>query len=316
MHEHIRPDQIGVWVKLTPRDGGPQSEGWLVGSTSQGILVTAGNNVDALHLVRDYASISYDHNRRHPGIPRKDELRTIQYKIDKTSEELEAEYEKAFNQLNYNRIRSINLALVRVRNDLDRLDRFRWFEPDAISGDLKLGYILARVDDVVALHRNLFQEFQISGVIQVTEKTQEKLADVPVRYLIPEEDVRLIPIEKLDEYLRLTEEGWSQSRHERALQKAERLRFEMLEPRIPELPEEKVDDGSTFFSRWLGPSLRVIGGTALATGNAALGITAGLTTTITTIGATAVPVYLGVAGSIWTGLSGAADGLEKIGRRK
>ena len=78
---------------------------------------------------------------------------------------------------------------------------------------------------------------------------------------------------------------------------------------------EKPDD-STPFSRWFGPSLRVLAGTGLATANAAVGVTAGLTATIATIGATAVQTYVGVATSIYTGLAQVADGPEKIGRRK
>ncbi|SJM94627.1 hypothetical protein CRENPOLYSF1_560003 [Crenothrix polyspora] len=78
--------------------------------------------------------------------------------------------------------------------------------------------------------------------------------------------------------------------------------------------ESKKFDDSTPFSRWFGPSLRVLAGTGLAAANAAVGVTAGITATITTLGSLGVPTYVGVATSIYTGLSQVADGLEKIGR--
>ena len=117
------------------------------------------------------------------------------------------------------------------------------------------------------------------------------------------------------------DQRWTSTTHRASLEAAEATRTRLIveaakgRERAGEERSQQPAD-ATVLSRWIGPSLRVLIGTGLATANAAIGVTAGLTATIATIGATAVPTYVGVATSIYTGLAQAADGLEKIGRHK
>jgi hypothetical protein len=63
---------------------------------------------------------------------------------------------------------------------------------------------------------------------------------------------------------------------------------------------------------WIGASLRLVSGTALTAANGLLGI-ASFTGTVPSLGGMTVPVAVGVAVSVHTGLGQVADGLEKIG---
>ena len=65
-------------------------------------------------------------------------------------------------------------------------------------------------------------------------------------------------------------------------------------------------------TKFAGASLRIAVGTGLTVGNLALGVSAGLADTLFSVGATALPVYVGLATSAYTGLVQIADGLEKI----
>ena len=121
--------------------------------------------------------------------------------------------------------------------------------------------------------------------------------------------------------IRQGKQRWTMQKHRTSLVAAEETRTRLIVEASADRENERADkaekpDDSTPLSRWIGPSLRVLAGTGLTVANAAIGVTAGLATAITTIGGTAVPTYVGVATSIYTGLTQVSDGLEKIGRRK
>jgi hypothetical protein len=65
-------------------------------------------------------------------------------------------------------------------------------------------------------------------------------------------------------------------KHRNSLDQAEATRTRLLinatksRRSKEQVEKEKIDD-STLFSRWIGPSLRVLSGTALASANAAVG---------------------------------------------
>ncbi len=104
------------------------------------------------------------------------------------------------------------------------------------------------------------------------------------------------------------DQRWTSTTHRASLEAAEATRTRLIveaakgRERAGEERSQQPAD-AIVLSRWIGPSLRVLIGTGLATANAAIGVTAGHTATIATIGATAVPTYVGVATSIYTGLA-------------
>jgi hypothetical protein len=146
-----------------------------------------------------------------------------------------------------------------------------------------------------------------------------RLAKLPKTSVLPMSDVMPGPA---SEVVGQSEgEGWTASRHRSLLTEAENARWRLLSPpwasrrirgEMHKEPESAPREGNLL--EWGGAGLRILAGTGLSVGNAAFGITAGLASTIATIGATAVPAYVGVATSIYTGLTQVAEGLEKISK--
>ena len=178
---------------------------------------------------------------------------------------------------------------------------------------------MAQADRSVTLHEEVYYALDNSGLIELLEEFGPRLARMPADFVLPAYDLEL---QRRDKLISSLEEArnrlWNGSIHRESLQAAEATRNELIanvvgsDTRSP----DKDNGDATFSSRWAGPSLRILAGSGLAIANAAVGVTAGLAATIATIGATTVPTYVGVLTSIYTGLTQAADGLEKISRSK
>jgi hypothetical protein len=177
------------------------------------------------------------------------------------------------------------------------------------------------VDRSADLHREVFESFEESGLAEIVSDYGVQLAQIPPEFTIPAYDLEFQDEGELISSLESSRErGWSASEHRTVLQQAEAKRAQLLTE--AGIGSSKAADTSprssdaNFFSRWCGPSLRILAGTGLAAANVAIGLTAGLTGNVATLGATSVPTYVGVVTSVYTGMSQVADGLEKVGRSK
>src|SRR5262249_17248991 len=155
--------------------------------------------------------------------------------------------------------------------------------------------------------REVYDTIDERGLTEILNEYGPRLARLPPDLTIPAYDLEFESREDLTSALQdARESAWTGSRHRELLEAAEATRHNLMEEasraRGQTDGSARAED-STMMSRWFGPSLRILAGTGLAAANAAVGVTAGLTATVATIGATTVPTYVGVVTSVYTGLA-------------
>jgi hypothetical protein len=320
----------GAWVTVG-RDGKRDVEGWLIGQISEGLLIAADDELEDVRVVSDFDSIQVAADKRLPGISAK-ALRRTREKLRRADSAVSADLRKAISLIRFDRLHQFghrSAELVRAIHRATYLhthqrprrssqEDSRPLREDMQTGRVDLiNFMLAQGDRSADLHREVFETLNESGLTKVLDEHGPELARLPPEFTIPAYDLDFVSRKELTSALKATrKERWTARKHSAALEAAEDTRSRLLlEGAGYRNQPERVDD-ATSLSRWVGPSLRVLSGTGLAVANVAVGLTAGLTGSVFTIGATAVPTYVGVATSIYTGLAQVADGLEKIGRRK
>lgn len=319
MQNHL--GERGVWVRVG-RTGHTPVEGWLLGEIPQGLLVAMSDDLNDVRLISGYSYISYDHDRRLPRV-RYDNANELYEELEAINSAISAPMRRAVSRLSFERLHQAGHRSSELRRDIDRARyEIQMADDRLLSRNEVLAFLIAQADQSTTLHREVYDTFEGSGLTDVLDDFGPRLASLPSELTIPAYDLEFQSSEDLASSLEATrDQRWTSTTHRASLEAAEATRTRLIveAARGRERAGEgrlEQPDGSTVLSRWIGPSLRVLVGTGLATANAAIGVTAGLTATIATIGATAVPTYVGVATSIYTGLAQAADGLEKIGRRK
>ena len=311
----------GIWVTIG-RDKGDVVKGWLLGEIPQGLLVALDENLADVRLVTEYYSISYNHEKKLSKL-HIDEAEQVQEELQSLSNEISEPMRNAVSKIKFDRLHQFGHRSAELRNQIYRVEnqRERW-NIGITPRDELIGFLLAQADQSTALHKDVYETFEDSGITSILDEFGPKLTHLPAELTLPAYDLEFSSREDLESTLKSAQEHhWTVKKHRDSINTAEEIRMRLIVEGTKESKGrsksklEKPDD-STLFSRWFGPSLRIIAGTGLATANAAVGITAGLTITIATIGATAVPAYVGIATSIYTGLTQVADGLEKINRCK
>jgi hypothetical protein len=311
----------GVWVTVN-REVGEPVQGWLIGEIPQGILVALDEDLADVRVVSDYASIGFDHDKQLSKL-RVESAEEIEEQLKATNAAILGPMRKAASRLRFDELqrfcqRSAELIEhLHFRPDVPHMRRHGQTPQDELAG-----FLTAQADRSASLHREVYSMMEDSGLTEILDEHGPRLVRLPPELVIPAHDLVFESREDLISSLTSAREArWSGRRHRRSLEVAEETRTRLLVEASRERPgirdhKPKRTDDATPFSRWVGPSLRILAGTGLAAANVAIAVTAGLTATIVTIGATAVPVYVGVATSVYTGLVQVADGLEKIGRHK
>jgi hypothetical protein len=317
----IRLAERGAWVTVSGKATEPIS-GWLIGEIPQGLLLAIDENMNDVRLVRDYTSISYSPER---GLSKLQygNSKEIEDQLNSADGALQGPMRKAISRLRFHELHQFGHRAAEVRRQIHRTDRDRFHDGyDHTPRDELVEYLNAQADRSTGLHRQVYEALDDSGLTEIVGEYGPTLARLPAELVIPAHDLEFESSEELKSTLERTrDDRWTSSGHLRSLEIAEETRTRLLVEATREREKRGEDksekrDDSTLFSRWVGPSLRVLAGTGLTAANAALGVTAGLTATIVTIGATAVPAYVGLVTSIYTGLAQVSDGLEKMGRRK
>jgi len=322
----MNADDRGTWVTLRSDEIGEVS-GWLVGEIPQGVLVAPGDDLRDIRLV-PYASrstsIHWDREKKvHPQL-RREHAEKYEKELRELAPEVFDRTRRAISRMDFNQLHRFDHQASAMRQEIrDRdYDLYRGIRYNGSGREELLGYLAAQVDRTAALHRDVYESFEESGLADVVGVFGPRLANIPPKFTIPAYDLEFQDEKELTASLESSRENhWTASEHRVALSQAEAKRTQLLAetglgaPKETETPPRKSEDAN-FFSRWGGPSLRILAGTGLAAANVAIGLTAGLTGAVATIGATAVPTYVGVVTSVYTGLIQVADGLEKVGRSK
>jgi hypothetical protein len=320
MDDHL--EERGFWVTISQYKK-ETIEGWLIGEIPQGILVALDEDLSDVRLVSapDGYAMTYHRQKRLSKLS-VEKAREVRAELRNTNRVISDPMRGAISRIKFDRLhqfghRSAELNK-QIHDAMDLLkDRVRASTPRSEF----MRFMIAQADRSTALHREVYETLEESGLTAILEEFGPKLARLPPELTIPAYDLEFESRKELISSIESTrEEHWSGKKHRVSLEAAEETRTRLIIDATREHDHESAtkserSDDSNLFSRWIGPSLRVLVGTGLATANAAVGLTAGLTTTIVTIGATVVPTYVGVATSIYTGLAQVADGLEKIGRR-
>ncbi|MDG9667076.1 hypothetical protein ONV78_04950 [Hahella sp. CR1] len=306
----------GCRVTISRNDTPAPIVGWLLGESSLGVLIAMDESLSDIRLVEDAHAISYDYDNMHESLlvedakQVKDQLRVLNNDISENMRE-------AISKVRFDRLHDINYRLAQLKEIIYR-------EKDYFENRLYLeqynelfGFLIAHVDQVADLHRETYNIYEYAGLTKILEEIGPKLVELRAELIIPAYDLEF---ESRRELITSFDNSWTREKHINLLDAVEKIRFELIRKAGQEFdsnsksePEEPC--GGDILSRWVGPSLRILAGTGLTIANAAAGISAGLVSSVTTIGFTAIPAYIGVAGSIHTGLIQVADGCERIGRR-
>lgn len=244
------------------------------------------------------------------------DMNELQDKLRSLDSAISERMKRAISRLNFPPFANFSNRAESIRGEISHfeynLHRRSEFDHDDLT-DI-IAFSGSRLQDSIDLHSSIFDELDHSGIIEIVDSEHKDISRIPSRFILPMIDGAQVREEEVgDDSL-----NWSHERHRSLLGNARRLREDLLTDslfrsgRDTEQPDEQGGGGKWW--RYAGASLRVLAGTGVAVGNTGLALTAGLTSTIVTIGATAVPTYVGVLGSICAGLAQAADGLEKIGQ--
>lgn len=311
----------GVWVTIH-REVGEPIQGWLIGEIPQGLLVALDEELKDVRVVSGYTGISYNRDRLLSKL-RYENVRELGEELRSTNAAILDPMRKAISRLKFDELHQFGHRSEELRGHIRRaeMDQIRGWSGRTARDEL-MDFLSAQADRSTSLHREVYETLEDSGLTEILDEYGPTLARLPPDLVIPAYDLEFESREELTAtFERTQEEQWTSQKHRASLMAAEETRTRLIVEASADREKERADkaekpDDSTPFSRWIGPSLRVLAGTGLTVANAAIGVTAGLATTIATIGATAVPTYVGVATSIYTGLTQVSDGLEKIGRRK
>jgi hypothetical protein len=297
-------------------------DGSLRGELPDGYLISLDREGRDIRLIRNVYSVDYHRDRELAAFAPEDG-KSLDEELRRLNELLQPSMDRALRTVDYRKLRDFSEKAPGVARRINQQMRQReteeavHIEPDV---DEFLSFLQSQADRAVDLHGEVYREFEDSGFTGVVSEFGQRLSHLPQTAALPLADATpsLAP-----EMLRPTErKAWTAERHRALLAGAENLRSQLAfsvwashrggKTMGPE--PETAPSARGQFLEWCGAGLRILAGSGLAVGNGALGITAGLTTTMLTIGATAVPAYVGIATSIYTGLTQVAEGLEKISK--
>lgn len=315
----------GVWVTFSS-DGPGEIEGWLIGEIPQGSLISLDDELTHIRLVErgTWLMASYDHRKRLSKLAY-DNSTELEQRLHDVNVDLSRQLRSVLSKVRYDKLQMFCRASFKIASEIRRGEAQAYEnmrnQDFGYAEDELVNFFIAQVDRSTAMHAEVYEMFEDCGLSDVLDEFGGELSVFPAELVIPAHDLEFEAKDELVSAFESTkDENWTSTKHRNFLKAATDARYEFLHLHSKKDNyidgAQKESDDSTSLSRWIGPSLRILAGTGLTAANAALGVTAGLTTTIATIGATAVPTYVGVATSLYTGLAQVSEGLEKIGRRK
>lgn len=265
--------------------------------------------------------IGYDYQKAHPVLYYEN-AKNLQMQLQELNSVLAPQLERVFSRLKYDRMHAFSHKSSLIRHQLRRWEELWRLDNNPYESSLSdlIGYLAAQTDQAIDFHREVYDTVEDSGLAEVMSEYGPKLAELPTELTLPADDLKFEERNVLTSALEKSRKRpWSSENHKSILQQAEATRATLLVKAIEsrrgnERTDKLRSDNSNILSRWLGPTTRILAGTGLVAANVALGLTAGLTATLATIGATSVPIYAAIATSIYTGSVQVAEGLEKIGR--
>jgi hypothetical protein len=285
MMMRLREHGVRAVVNFYDRDQYKSIEGWLWAETSQGIFVSLDKEGQDIRFFRRgvYAGmggLNYEDRATFSIGPE------IEQKIVELDRRLDPPIRTAISKLDHSllkraieRVEGLNLALaeqeVRSVGQSVQMDQRAEHEPSDRQGSPAAelqAFLVARVDDVVGAYRSVHEEMERIGIIDLLERSNNQIAELPLEYTLPD----------------LDERWWSRT---------DGRRVKYWDKRSIEGFLGTLKDGgwpsSSAISEWSKRRGRKRKGRRLG------GIT--------------VPVAVGVAQSVYTGLGEVADGFEKIG---
>jgi hypothetical protein len=313
---------IGYPVSVTFEDG-ETVKGWVYGELPQGYLISLDPDGKEIRLITREWRVAESWDAPPANFAPPEEARE---KLDAANDLVGPRMGDALRRLNFTvlqnaiaRAESLSRKIIRAEESLAAEDT-RWLRERDIAIEYAL-YAAARTDRVVELHVEVYDELERVEIPAAVEAAAELLQGIPGEHLLPVADAasRREAYSLLADLRRWQQTGWTRHRHRQAIEMASQQHGELFnvmhrredsEPHDEERQKRKCVGGAM---RYFGAGLRILTGTGLAAANLGLGLTAGLASTLLTIGATAVPNYVGVVTSVGTGLLQVAEGLEKVG---
>jgi hypothetical protein len=304
----------GVRVTLSVKDG-PDIEGWLWGETPQGLLVAVDKAGKDIRLIRCRAFDSTTYHREDKADFAVQNAEDIADKINDLDEKLDESLRSALANVDHIRLDQIIRQARATSRDI-RFSADRRYSESRTSEDMD--FRSAKVEEAIRSYERLHDELDRARIFALLERFQTDIANMPQEYTLPEVDLALPEHSSLHDEAAAIPTYWHSRDIERRLREIEQRQLDLTirSASTGHHVEEAVarprrDRGRTL--RWIGASMRVLSGTTLTAANGLLGLSAGFAGTLASVGAIAVPVAVGVAVSMHTGVTQVLDGMEKIG---
>jgi hypothetical protein len=311
---------IGKRVSVGLPDGS-NIEGWLYGKIPQGDLIAEDAEGSRIRLVQGTRSRTvYSNAPRANFAPAN--LEQIEEQINNLDEKLQPRMEIALKKLD---LRPLQRFIYRAPQLYRAISRTQEYLTSPTSSDFEdnpsneLFYLIAaRADEAVELHSEVFNELEQSGIADIVSEHAQELTSLPAKYTLPSIDAVLGDVSqlRLETGESVGEGTWSIQQHRSDLDGALRAReqavFQFMSPskRAAASGQQRRPGGT--LTRYIGASLQIVVGSVAVAMNPFLGMTAGLASTCVTMGATAVPTYVGVVASVGSGLAIAGAGFKYL----
>jgi len=289
------------------------------GQIPQGLLISLDPEGEDIRLLDRWTHLTFhwDRPRASFALPDGDE---IERRLQAIEIMLKERLQEPLNTVDYRTLRKIATRAEALRSQLQQSDEHAM--AIASSEDRLSSPDYANLTTAVSLSDELYSALAKTGLGNAIGSFGSDLATLPTQYALPNLDGTFNKDVVRDLPAGGSQPVWTMGRQkvlrDAASDKLTRMSGSANAPlesvEAHQTAKHRLFSASSFPSKtkFAGASLRIAVGTGLTVGNLALGVSAGLADTLFSVGATALPVYVGLATSAYTGLVQIADGLEKI----
>jgi hypothetical protein len=301
---------FGTKVEIRLR-WGEVVQGWLMGETSLGTYLALDPNARAVRFVPriERGGVHYAREEAKANFALADREPTEQA-IRSLAEQLDGPMGAALDRLDHNRIKRLGKEIYETSLIFENL----LYEAHSMPADR---WQLPAWPIVTArnIHAQLLDELDRSGVGAILAQNPAAIRDAISRTTLPQMQAEVASDKEINEAIQLARArdyltGTDFGR--RWLSRPETNNILTVPAAAPPPSPESALTGRVGLVRAVLGWTRILAGGAMTASSAGLGIFGGAVGTFPTLGLTTVPVAVGVAGSIFSGLNMAAQALNSL----
>ncbi len=288
-------------------------EGWFLGETPRGLYLALDPDANVVRLLPrgTWGRIFYQRDVGKAPFVAPDYDQKVEA-IETLARELEEPVGAALDRVDHNRIKRLAATIhdTKARLEEYRSEEYRYRPINVSQLPPYEHFVTAR-----NTHAEVLDEVRRSGLEGVLREHTTSLRQVISRDTLPQMDAQVVSPAELDEMIRLTRDRDLLSETDFGRQWVYQpvtiniqVGGTLPQPPAESMTSEQEPDHMRSVTGWI----KVLSGSALVVTNIGAGIVAGIVFGLPTLGWGTVPIALGVAGSVHTGLTGAASAFQDI----